>query len=241
MSFNLLAVREIGAHPDPLYPSPSEQPDGVEPRANDGPVSDPLLVSELVVYEIPPGGLPKRLLRLHDITAAVRTTDARITVACSKYDKGGGWAPWGAGGIPLALAANAVSKARASKRRVGRMLVGQVPYPGLVSVGYRPRLTLLGRDQLRFGSFDPTIKTFRGLLLDVSLPRGHDGAEIARLIAGHVATRRFASGSDLDDKAREHLRSLQEPALLQGQPKAFASYFLMNLSDARMRAAYEKG
>ncbi|MGA8744883.1 MAG: hypothetical protein WB507_03350 [Solirubrobacterales bacterium] len=242
MSFNLLAVRELGAHPDPLYPDPAEQADSIELGEGDGQASAPLLVNELVVHEIPPGGLPKRLLRLPDITAALRTTDKRITVACSKYDKGGGWAPWTPGAIPVALAANAVSKARASKRRVGKMLVGEVPYQGLVSVGFKPRSTPLGRDQLRFGSFDPTIKTFRGLLLDVSLPRDHAGADIARLIVAHAATRRLLSGDDaLDDKAREHLRSLQTPAPLQGQPKEFASYFIIPADDAKLRAAYQKG
>jgi hypothetical protein len=241
MSFNLLAVRELGAHPDPLYPDPAEQADSVELREGDGQASAPLMVNELVVHEIAPGGLPKRLLRLSDITASLRTTDKRIIVACSKYDKGGGWAPWTPGAIPMALAANAVSKARASKRRQDKMLVGQVPYQGLVSVGFKPRSSPLGRDQLRFGSFDPTLKTFRGLLLDVSLPRAHAGADLARLIAAHAATCRLTSGDDLDDKAREHLRSLQAPAPLQGQPKEFVSYFIMPADDPKLRAAYQKG
>jgi hypothetical protein len=241
MSFNLLAVRELGAADDPLYPTPGDQTDSVQLRADDGQVSPPLLVSELIVREIPPGDGPKRVLRLHDITAAVRTTETRLTVACSKYDKGGGWAPWTPSGIPLALAANAVSKARASKRRAGRMLVGQVPYKGLLSIGYKPRSTPLGRDQLRLGTMDPTVQTFRGLLLDLTLPRDHSGAEVARTIAGHVASRRLDGGEALDDGLREHLSTLREPAPLPAQPKQFASYFLISLSHAQLRSAFQEG
>ncbi len=241
MSFNILAIREGDAAEDPLYPAPGEQADSVELRQDDGQPSPPLVANELVVHEIPPGGSPKRLLRLKDITATVRTTDWRITVACSKYDKGGGWAAWTPSAIPVALAANAVSKARATKRRQDKMLVGQVPYRSLVSVGFKPRSLPMGRDQLRFGTFDPTVDGFRGLLLDLMLPREHSGAEVARSIAAHAADRRLDWDDELDEKAREHLSTLKSPPALPRVPKQFASYFLINLTHPSMAAAYQKG
>lgn len=233
MSFNLLAIREIGAAADPLYPDPGEEPNSVVLRPDDGTPSAPLPISELILHEVPDGGGPKRLLRIKDVDAAFRTTESRITIACSKYDKGGGWAPWSAGGIPVALAANAISKARAARRREGKMLVGQILYKSLVSIGYRPRSTPLGHDQLRFGTVDPTATTFRGLLLDLTLPRQHSGAELARLITAHVATRRLASATNLDAALREHLMTLCEPSSLQAQGSQFSSYFLVKLGQAQ--------
>jgi hypothetical protein len=240
MSFNILAVREGDAAEDPLYPAPGTEPDSVELRGDDGQPSPPLRASELVVREIPPGGSPKRLLRLKDITANLRTTDWRITVACSKYDQGGGWAPWTPSAIPVALAANAVSKARASKRRQGKMLVGQVPYRSLVSVGYKPRSLPIGRDQLRFGTFDPTADGFRGLLLDVTLPREHSGAEVARMIAAHAADRRLDWDAELDEQARAHLSAHKSPPTLPPAAGQFASYFLINIAHPPMVAAFQK-
>jgi len=241
MTYNILGVRDGDAAEDALYPAPGQQADSVELRKDDGQPLPPLKVSELVVREIPPGGNPKRLLRLQDLTAAVRTTDWRITVACSKYDKGGGWSPWTLGAVPVALAANAVSKARASRRRQGKMLVGQVPYRSLVSVGYKPRSTPIGHDQLRLGTFDPTVKAFRGLLLDLSLPRGQSGADVARGIAAFAAGRRLDSGERLDETIRKHLTKLRNPAPVQPVPKQFASYFLIGIDHAPMMAAFQKG
>lgn len=240
MSFNILAVREVGAAEDLLYPAPGEHADSVQLRADDGRSSPPLLVSELTVQEILPGGNPKRLLRVRDITAKVCTTDSRIVMACSKYDTGGGWKSWSLGAIPVTLAANTVSKVRASRRRVGKMLVGQVPYKLLLSVGYKPRGTPLGHDQLRIGTLDPTIKTFRGLTLDVTLPRQASAADIAQNIAARAAAYRLDSG-DEDGASRERLTALRSPAPLQPVPRQFVSYFLVQSDELPVVAAFQKG
>ena len=62
-------------------------------------------------------------------------TDSRVALACEMYDKGGGWVGFGAGGLLVAVTANAVSKARAASRSRGKVLVGHVRYPWLKSVG----------------------------------------------------------------------------------------------------------
>lgn len=240
MSFNVLAVREIGTHEDPLYPVPGNQPDSVQLDAEDGQPSSPLVASEIIVREIQPGGMPKRLMRLNDVKAALQITNSRVVVACSKYDKGGGWTPWSPGAVPIALTANLISKSRASKRRTGKMLVGQVPYKWLLSVGCKPRSTPMGHDHLRIGTVDPTQRTFRGLLLDFTLSRQEAGVDIARRITGVAAAHRLDGGGDMNDALREHLTGLREPASLQTQPKQFASYFLISNADPRLMSALQK-
>lgn len=241
MSFNLLAIRELNAPADPLYPSPAEQPDTVELTEADGQPSAPFKVGEMNLRVVAQGQQPQRLLRVKDMTAVVRTTDARITVACSKYDKGGGWAPWTAGAVPVALAANAVSKARAKSRRQGKMLVGHIPYKWLLSVGYKPSAIPAGHDRLRLGTVDPTERPYRGLILDLTLPRNQSGADIARAIVAHAATRRLDSREALEDGLRPHLESLRKPSSLPAQPKAFASYFLIDNPSQAIRTAYTEG
>lgn len=240
MSFNLLAVREVGAGVDPLYPTPGSLPDSVEREPQDGEPSDGLRVDEMNLRVVPAGQLPQRLLRIKDMTAVVRTTDARITIACSKYDRGGGFRPWTLGAIPVAVAANAVSKARAKSRRQGRMLVGHIPYKWLLSVGYKPRTIPAGHDRLRLGTVDPTQTTFRGLILDLTLPRNQSGADLARRIVAHAAARRLDSGEALVDGLRPHLETLREPSSLRAQPKAFTNYFLIDNPNQATRTAYSK-
>lgn len=239
MSFNLLAVREVGADEDQFYPAPGEQADSVRLRADDGEPSAPLPVNDITIREILPGVSPTRVLRVRDISAKLWTTDSRIVLACSRYDKGGGWRSWSAAAIPVTLAANTVSKVRASRRRAGKMLVGHVPYRSLTSVGCKPRSTPLGHDVLRFGTVDPTLGTFRGLLLDVELPRQHSATEVARQITEFVAGRRLDSGEDLDDGAREQLTGLRQPGPLPATPKEFTSYFLGNPGDAVVATAFQ--
>lgn len=226
-NFNILAVLDGDAVADPLYPTPGEQPDSVEPVAQDGQCLPPITAGELVVREVLPGGNTKRLVRVHDIKAKVVVSQARVTVACSKYDKGGGWKPWTLAAIPVAVTANAVSKVRASRRRHGKMLVGHLRYQDLLSVGYKARSTALGHDQLRLGMKDPTARSFRGLALDITLPRQQSGSELAQRIAGLAATHRLNNSSDaLSGSDRERLGKLQKPSPLQSVPKRFVSYLI---------------
>lgn len=229
MSFNILAVREADAAADPAYPTPGEQPDSVELTELDGRPESPVTASELVVQEIQPGGSPKRVLRLHDIKAKLVVTQSRVTVACSKYEKGGGRVGFGAAGLAVATTANVVSKARASKRRQGKMLVGHLPYHRLISVGYKPRSLPIGHDQLRLGTMDPTQTSFRGLLLDIALPRQYPAADIARRIAGLAAAYQLDHrAADLDHAQLELMAKLKDAPPLQPIPKQFASYFLID-------------
>jgi len=227
MSFNLLAIRETGMPPDPLYPTPWLEPDSVELDERDGECLPPFTASALGVIEVLPGGSAKPIVQLRKLKVTVRATEARMIVACSKYEKGGGWMGFGLGGLSVALAANAVSKARAAQRRAGKMLVGHVPYPWLTGVGYQPG-SWPGHDQVRLNLRDPTTPG-RALFLDIALPREHSGANVAQRLAGLAATYRLAhEAGQLDDATCALLANLQAPAALAPVPNKFVGYVLVN-------------
>ena len=73
----------------------------------------------------------RTVFRVRDVRIDVYITDTRVALACSKYDKGGGWIGSPTGMILL----NTVSKTRAALRRRGKMMVGQVRYPWVQRVG----------------------------------------------------------------------------------------------------------
>jgi hypothetical protein len=239
-TFHLLAARDVGAAEDRFYPAPGGQPDSVVRHPEDGQSMPPMVAKGLIVREIPPGGSPQRLAWFKDITAAIGITESRLTVACSKYLKGGGWVPWTPAAIPLALTANVLSKRKVAQRRQGKMLVGHIRYPLLVSVGIRSPTMSIGYEQLRLGTIDPTQQDFRGLILDISLPGNYSGAVVAQHIASHAARYRLGSGEELTDVVREHLEQLRDPKPLQPVPKQFASYFFTDTSHSDMAAAFER-
>ena len=75
------------------------------------------------------------VFRCTNVRISLFITDARVALACSKYDKGGGWI-----GSPTAmLMLNAASKGLAAVRRHGKMMVGQARYPWIKAVGSTAR------------------------------------------------------------------------------------------------------
>jgi len=116
----------------------------------------------------------------------VLITDARITLACSKYDKGGGWI----GGASFMVVANSVSKARAKLRSRGKMLVGQVRYPWIQRVGSSPRTGWASEEKLVLDT-----KAGQGgqMRLTLTLPKSLDSASVASEIARRAAAYRLAS------------------------------------------------
>ena len=87
-------------------------------------------------------------LELDDVAIDVLITDARVALACSKYEKGGGWTGFGLSSIVVATAPNAGSKALAAHRRRGKMLVGQVRYPWLAAAGSSNKTGWLSEERL---------------------------------------------------------------------------------------------
>lgn len=240
MAYNILSVRGADAPDDPLYPQPGSAPDSVLPHKDDGRTLPPITTTELEVNEIPSGGRPRRVVRVRDIKAVVLVSECRVTVACSKFDKGGGWTPWTIGALPVALTANVISKRRAAGRRKGKMLVGHVPYRWVLSIGAQPSGTAIGRDCLRIGTVDRSVKSFRGLTLDITLPRGQSAVELAAQIAPVVASYQLEQeDSTLDAADRKRLEALRTPPPLQPSAKEFASYFFIDTSASDIAAAYQ--
>ncbi len=242
MSYNILAVREIGEPDDsPHYPVPGEVPDSVELVPDDRETLTPLTATELVVTEIAPGGRKRQILRVNKIKAKVVVTDYRVVVACSKYEKGGGWMAFGGmGALLIEAAANTASKVRAARRRRGKMLVGHVRHVQLASVGFKPPSGLKQRETLRLGTFDPTVEGFRGLTLDITLAGGQAASFMAEEIASRAAEHELNHGEEeMEEERRELLEALLEPEPLTPQAKKFSSYFLTVTGTSGLDVALE--
>ncbi len=127
MGYSMLAIRSAEEEDGRLYPTVGDQQSPVTLEEWDGEIQR-LAGSALRVSEIVAGRL-KTVVRVKDVKLDLLITDSRFAIACSKYEKGGGWWGVGGGGVLFAVAANGVSKVRAAHRRRGKMLLGHVRYP----------------------------------------------------------------------------------------------------------------
>ncbi|MFI4991565.1 MAG: hypothetical protein ACHQHO_11730 [Solirubrobacterales bacterium] len=224
MGFSMLAIRTPDEEDGRLYPLPGEEQGSVRMEQWDG---EPLRLtgSAITVQELDSGRW-RTLLRARDIKLDLLITDSRFIVSSSKFDKGGGWVGFG-GGAFFALAANGVSKARAAYRRRGKLLVGQVRYPWLRCVGYKPKAGWGSSEQIRLGVVARSGDGERQeLFLDVALPRNVDSAAVARAIVARAAAYRLAY-TDVHDEDRARFEELADgPTLPPPEPKKFALYNL---------------
>ena len=225
--YAFFAVREIDPTLSPetdglIYPLPAERSNDVVFEPHDGASPQRLVSKSLSVHDTT-GGTLKRLARLHDVKVDVIITDARVAVACSKYDKGGGWV----GGPGAMLMLNAASKARAAFRRRGKMLVGHVRYESLAAVGGSPKMGFLDNEALRLLV---TTESGRGRALDITLPSNVDSLAVAREIAHRAARYRLAVGGTLAAGQRAELEQLADAASLQGEKGKFVFYRFPNPS-----------
>lgn len=236
MGYAIFAVRTADEDDGRLFPVIGDDQSPVELEPLDGSV-DRVVSEGFEVSELVAGGW-KHLMKLES-KADILVTDARFVVACTKFTKGGGWVGFGAGAF-VALAANGVSKARAANRRRGKMLVGQVRYAWLRSVGYMPRRGWGSKEELRLGV---KVKTESGetrdLFLDVSLPKHVNSGELARAIVRRAAAYRLAhTGVDTEEE-RQALTELIDAARLPA-PEAgkFAMYSMPRYFFVSAASAY---
>jgi hypothetical protein len=204
----LLIVREVdpALQPDPdglLHPIPGASASEVLHEARDG----------ANIASIPSKGLTllagrdnalRTIASIDEVAIRVAITDARVAVACSKFDKGGGWIG-SAGAMALA---NTVSMGLAAARRRGKMLVGHARYPWIYAVGASPKAGLFDTETVRICMHTESAEA---LVLDLSLPTDLAAPEVAAEIARRVASYRLACGHD-----PEHLHDLE--ALQRVQP-----------------------
>ena len=221
MSFNVMAVRTGEAEDGRMYPVLGDERSLVELEPSDGDQNTTVVATSISVRHLDGSNL-RAILNLTDIKAEVTITDARIIVACEKYTKGGGWIGFGGAGIAVALAANAVSKARAAHRRKGKVLVGHVRYPWLRTVGFSAKTGWGTNESLRIGLADGTK---RSLYLDLRLPRDIEAAAVAQAIARRTADYRLRFETDgMSDEHQAGYRDLSQAQRLSAVPKKFVFY-----------------
>ena len=204
-AYTICAVRPaVALADDPdaglLWPLPGATADAIAHEPRDG-----SNVQRLVAREVVVGSLDdtRVLLRADAIRAQVFVTDARLAVACAKYDTGGGWI-----GGPIALALNVGSRVQAARRRRGRTLLGQVRYPWLCGVYARRGRGWRAQERLRLVVEGDAGK----LYLDVGLARGESATELATDVIRRAA--RFRLEHEEDATAAE----LAELTALAGLP-----------------------
>lgn len=205
MTFSILAVRTGEEEATELYPDPGSDRNTIELETADG-RPQIYAVTSIAVVSLA-GPKPKQTGKVADVEAALYVTNSRVAVACSKYDKGGGFGGWGVG-LVVAAGANAVSKARAAHRRKGKMLVGHVRYGWLGQIEAKDRKGLGGKNSLQLLLADPTPEGSTPLVLDVVLDKHTPAIAIAQDIARRAA--RHKAEHVADDKHRPALEAFAE-------------------------------
>jgi hypothetical protein len=143
----------------------------------------------------PAQGLPRAWELEYPTTVVI--TDRRTAFLTTQFDKGGGWVGFGAAGLTVALAANAVSHSRAAKRSAGKVAIGQVRHEWLTSVGLRFRKPVFGLDTyIHLAAATSTgttvIELYKPKVIDEQLARA-----IVKTVAEHRTTLLPPASSDL--------------------------------------------
>jgi hypothetical protein len=193
VTWTLLQIRDIGEREQAfLYPSPADGLNAVQFEPADGP-SASVAATSFSLSSTTPGGRSSELISVAGISMAIHVTDARVIVACSRYDKGGGWRGAGLGAV-FAVGANVVSMARAANRRHGTSLVGHVRFPWLQSVAYRAKTGVMSSERIVLSAEAMNSRGETTLFdLDLSLPKTVSAEKVAHGIASRAARVRLAA------------------------------------------------
>lgn len=177
-----------------IFPVPGAQKNTVvfEPRDGDSIQS---LTAKALEFKV--GN--RTMLRVRKVRIDIFITDARFALACSNYDKGGGWV----GGATAMVVFNTVSKARAALRSRGRMLAGQVRYPWLQWVVSSPKTGFSSEETL---ILQCAAENGTSMTLTLTLPKNIEAARVAAEIADRAARYRLAS-EEFDAEARARIEA----------------------------------
>lgn len=208
----VLAIREIGDMDLPYWYAASE--DGAQLRLESG---------ETLHWT---GRCRVRSLRpdhwtLPDDTI-LAVTDRRTAFLTTGFDKGGGWAGFGAAGLAVALTANAISKRRAANRSAGRVAIGQLRHEWIESVELRKVKALIGPTDTYL---DLTVATEAGSAVIELWGRAVANEQFAHWLAGLMAWQRLTLHVEMDNEDRATLERLgsnggaMEAARLSGSAK----------------------
>lgn len=188
---NVVEIPDRGAISDPvelglLLPIPGSETNTILMEDRDG-----AEVQRLTATAVEFTAAGRTAFRDRKVKIDLFVTDARFALACSKYDKGGGWNFWGGGGaLALDAAFNTVSKARAKLRSRGKMLVGQVRYPWIQRVGSSPKTGWASVEKLVLESSAGRNAAMR---ITLTLPKTIDSGRVACEITRRAARYRLAS------------------------------------------------
>jgi hypothetical protein len=209
--YTICVIREVADAPTDLeegliYPVAVDQRDTVAVEPRDG---AEIRRAKCTAIEVALVGNDRPLLRATDISAEVMLTQARITIASSKFDKGGGWRGWGIGGLALSVPLNAASHAFAARRRRGKMLVGQVRFPWVDAVYAQSRLGFGGREKLRVVANSGGGNRVR---VDLTFPNDIDACAIAGETIRRAAAFRLSHDDQFEEAERQRLVELARVA-----------------------------
>lgn len=236
MSYTMLTIRTAEFEDGALYPVLGDERNEIEFEALDGRDVKTLYAESLTVLRTVGSKLVTQA-KVSDIKATVFVTDARVAIACTKYDKGGGWR-----GASLAVPVlNLASKARAATRRRGKMLVGHVRYPWLVSVGFIAKTSWSTSDQIRLTVAEKVDGNAKQMHLDLTFPKGTDVAKLAQVIAQRAAAYRLTHDVELADAERAAFEALVRGGTAPApQPKQFTVFRMPTYFNVNRTTAYPK-
>lgn len=130
----------------------------------DGKIVGPILASAVSVKQHDAGKNKfVEVAAVSDVRISCHITEARVTLVCPKYDKGGHWIGGG-----MAMALNAGSKLLAARRRRGTALTGHIRYPWVKSIYFQPKQGMLSAESLRLVYQSDGSLMYLSLILDKS-------------------------------------------------------------------------
>lgn len=163
------------------------------------------------------GALRRTVTLPSDLKWEILVTDSRVIVYCVKFDKGGGWGGFGLGGLAIAAAANAVSKAMAASRRKGKLLVAQVRYPWLQQTLATPKVDwkTSGKVRLRVNAAPSGANRF--IMLELTVNKQTSALTVCHDIAVRAARYRLANDASMEPEERARFEEIA--ASPERQPK----------------------
>jgi hypothetical protein len=238
--FTVLAVVDSSHDDGSLYPIKSDGDDDslIKLEPLDGSNCERLGVSRLVVHQTI-GGKFKEIVRVGDIKGEMIISDARVAVACLNYNRAGGVGL----GLIAAAAVNTARKAHTARSQDPQVLVGQVRYPWVWTIGCHARSGFgLGHGEvhigLNAGSKNAALPTF----LTVAV-KGDSAERVAREITHRTVAYRLNHG-DVTDEMRMKLEALleEDPLIRDSALRKkhvalkFPTYFFANSATAYPKA-----
>jgi hypothetical protein len=220
--FDVFTIRAFGdSVGDRLYPDLNDDPSNgpVQLEPTDGIVRMHWVATGLSVARRDAQRW-KVQLELDEVHIDCFLTDSRAFFACPNYKKSGGYAGIGLG-MAIAVAANAVSRARTAAQTRSTALVGHIRHDWTISVGGQSKWWIVpGSVRFLFHDGDQT------RILDLKVPKATDPHAIALHVARVAAAFRLTNHANLSPEQRAGLTALSVARPLTNPKNRFANHQL---------------